>query len=149
MDDFVRFYKNFSTLIKDLNYKNSYIKERILSILYFADRHLSVNEIQAEFEKKYREKISLPAIYALLNFLDECKLSNSYNENGVMKFELNLKAHHDHMICEKCRKTISFCDEEIEQRQHEICSENGFEIIGHSMILYGICSECDKDDNQK
>ncbi|CAD7287771.1 Ferric uptake regulation protein [Campylobacter majalis] len=145
MQNFENFYKSFSSLSNDLNHKNSYIKERILNILYFSDTHLSANEIQAIFRKNYRENISLPAIYALLNFLDECKLSNVYIDNGVRKYELNLKTHHDHIICEKCRKAISFCDEVIEKRQHEIAYANGFELVGHSMILYGICSECSKN----
>ncbi|MFC2491449.1 MAG: Fur family transcriptional regulator, partial [Campylobacter curvus] len=83
-------------------------------------------------------------IYALLNFLDECHLCNSYDDGGIKKYELNLKAHHDHLICEKCGKVVEFHDEGIEQRQELICKERNFEAVAHTMVLYGICAECQK-----
>lgn len=142
MNNFDNFYKNFSTFLNELNHKNSYIKERILNILYQSNIHLSANEIKQKFQKIYKENISLTSIYGFLNFLDECHLTNAYDKNGIKKFELNLSAHHDHLICEKCHKVISFRDEIIEIRQDEICKSRNFECKSHSMIIYGICKNC-------
>ncbi|WP_169763946.1 Fur family transcriptional regulator [Campylobacter mucosalis] len=144
MNNFDNFYKNFSAFLSELNHKNSYIKERILNILYTSEKHLSANEIQLEFQKRFKDKISLPAIYTLLNFLDECHLTNTYEDNGIKKYELNLSSHHDHIICEKCQKVIEFHDDVIEEQQENIAKAKGFEIKTHSMILYGICDECIK-----
>ncbi|MGG7073119.1 transcriptional repressor [Campylobacter sp. 9BO] len=147
MSNFESFYKNFSSFLSQLNYKNSYIKERILSILYQSQSHLSAAQIQQIFSQKYGETISLTAIYGFLNFLDECHLTNTYEIDGVQKYELNLKSHHDHLICEKCHKVISFSDETIESRQDEICAKHGFVCKSHSMIIYGICAECSSIKN--
>lgn len=142
MDNFDNFYKNFSNFLSELNHKNSYVKERILRILYQSDRHLSAHEIQTIFRKNFKENISLPAIYGVLNFLFECGLTNSYDEDSTRKYELNLGAHHDHLICEICHKVVAFSDEIIEARQDEICDKHGFSSISHNMILYGICDQC-------
>lgn len=150
MDNFNQFYKIFSRFSKEFNHKNSYIKEQILSVLYLSEKHLSANEIQEVFKQRYKKTISLTAIYDLLNFINECGLTNSYDVNGVKKYELNLKNHHDHIICESCGKVVVFYDENIENRQYEICDSKNFILKDHTMILYGICADCqNKYDNDK
>ena len=52
--------------------------------------------------------------------------------------------HHDHIICTECGKIIEFADEEIEQRQLEICKEKGVKILQHSLQIWGICASCIK-----
>jgi Fur family ferric uptake transcriptional regulator len=32
----------------------------------------------------------------------------------------------------------------IEERQQAIAAENGFRIEDHSLVIYGICKECDR-----
>ncbi|MBR8462202.1 transcriptional repressor [Campylobacter sp. faydin G-105] len=144
MRDFDKFYKHISDFMGKLSHKNSYIKERILSIMYLSQMHLSANEIQEKFMRLHKENISLPTIYSLLNFLDECGLADIYEQNGIKKYELSLKSHHDHLICEKCGRVIEFHDEIIEQRQDEICHKMEFNALAHTMILYGICNNCER-----
>ncbi|QKF92362.1 Fur family transcriptional regulator [Campylobacter sp. CCUG 57310] len=142
MQNFDKFYSKFSAFLKDFNYKNSIQKERILKILYVSDEHLSAADIKAIFKDEFEESISLTAIYQFLNFLEEIALAISFEKGGVKKFELNLKSHHDHIICIKCGKVASFYDETIERRQDEICKEREFKNEGHTMILYGVCAQC-------
>ena len=84
----------------------------------------------------------MTSIYSFLNFLESHHLANSFEENGIKKFELNLKSSHDHLICEVCGKIVDFEDEMIEQRQEQICKERNFIEQSHTMILYGICGDC-------
>lgn len=142
MQNFDKFYSKFSEFLRDFNYKNSAQKERILKLLYMNNEHMSAADIQELYIKSYKENISLTAIYQLLNFLEEIDLAISFEENSVKKFELNLRSHHDHLICTKCAKIVSFYDDIIEKRQDIICKENEFKIQGHTMILCGICKEC-------
>lgn len=144
MRNFEKFYSKFSDFLRDFNYKNSAQKEKILKLLYTSDEHLSANEIQEFFNSDLRENISLTTIYQFLNFLKEIGLVSEFDEGGVRKFELNLKSHHDHLICIKCGKIVSFYDKFIEARQDIICKEKNFNTQGHTMILYGICQECQK-----
>ena len=144
MQNFEKFYSKFSDFLKDFNYKNSAQKEKILKLLYISDDHLSAIDIQREFNKNFEDGISLTTIYQFLNFLEEIGLAVSFEEGGIKKFELNLKSHHDHIICTKCGQIVSFYDDTIETRQDIICKNKNFKIEGHTMILYGICKECQK-----
>jgi Fur family ferric uptake transcriptional regulator len=40
------------------------------------------------------------------------------------------------MICLETGKVIEFVDDVIEQRQHEIAEEHGYEIEDHNLIIY-------------
>jgi len=77
----------------------------------------------------------MTSIYTFLNFLEEHHLANSFEQNGVKNYELNLKSSHDHLICEICGKVVDFEDEMIEQRQEQICSQSSFSAESHKMIL--------------
>jgi Fur family ferric uptake transcriptional regulator len=51
-------------------------------------------------------------------------------------FELAKGDHHDHMVCLDSSEVVEFTDPVIEQRQHEIAEEHGYELVDHSLVLY-------------
>ena len=65
-------------------------------------------------------------------------------EHGTAVFELDDGHHHDHLICVMCGKVVEFVDEEVEKRQAEVAAKHGYELVDHSMALYGVCPECRK-----
>ena len=142
MHTFDKFYMKFLELLRDCGYKNSAAKEQILKILFSSDEHLSASEIQNKIKSEFKRNVSLTAIYQFLNFLQDFGLVLSFEENGINKFELNLKSHHDHLVCTKCGATENFFDKDIEEKQEQICKNSGFKLEGHAMILYGICLKC-------
>ena len=142
MHTFDKFYMKFLDLLRDYGYKNSAAKEQILKILFSSDEHLGASEIQTKIKSEFRRNVSLTAIYQFLNFLQDFGLVLSFEENGINKFELNLKSHHDHLVCTKCGATENFFDKDIEEKQEQICRNSGFKLEGHAMILYGICLKC-------
>ena len=142
MEDFELFYKHFNEFLKAFGQKGSEIKEQILCVLFASKSHLSAQEICQKIYATYKNEISMTSIYTFLNFLEEHHLANSFEQNGVKNYELNLKSSHDHLICENCGKVVDFEDEMIEQRQDQICIQSSFSAESHKMILYGICSDC-------
>jgi len=131
VDNFELFYKHFKEFLEAFGQKS-----------FISNSHLSAQEISSEIYKIHKNEISMTSIYSFLNFLEMHHLANCFEENGVKKFELNLKSSHDHLICEICEKIVDFEDEMIEQRQEQICKEKNFSEQSHTMILYGICSDC-------
>jgi len=51
-------------------------------------------------------------------------------------FELDSGDHHDHMVCVESGKVIEFHNQEIERLQDQIARQHGYEITGHSLVLY-------------
>lgn len=134
--------------IKGLKYTNQ--RELVFRILLKSRKHLSAEEIHKEIKEQYSDSnVGIATVYRSLTFLEENDLISSvqFGQEGK-KYENNIKAHHDHLICIKCGKIIEFVDECIEKRQKEIAKTNNFNCLYHTMQLYGICKKCQKKEEE-
>ncbi|MDR2152727.1 MAG: transcriptional repressor [Helicobacteraceae bacterium] len=136
--------ERFVKILKDNDLKYTFQREVILRAIVASDSHFIPEELKLKLSKEYGcPHIGTATIYRTLSLLEEAGIvtSVSFGANGK-KYEYGLKAHHDHMICDRCGKMIEFIDEEIENRQKEIAALHGFKIVNHAMQLRGICKEC-------
>lgn len=53
-----------------------------------------------------------------------------------MRFELNARPHHDHLIDVETGEIREFVSAEIERLQRRIARELGYDIIAHRLELY-------------
>lgn len=118
---------------------------KILHILEHAkERHLSAEEIH-KMLNDMGEEIGLATVYRVLTQFHEAGLVKRHHfEEGYSVFELDLGAHHDHLVCIKCGSVKEFVDEMIEERQKQVASQAGYSMTDHSLNIYGICGECKK-----
>jgi Fur family transcriptional regulator, ferric uptake regulator len=94
--------------------------------------------------KKIDISIGQATVYRMLKLLSDSGIARKLEMgNGVPVYELGVgKKHHDHLICEKCYKTVEFHDETLEKLQLKLAESHNFTLTGHKMFLYGICSQC-------
>jgi Fur family ferric uptake transcriptional regulator len=84
--------------------------------------------------------IGLATVYRVLTqFVSAGVLRRSQIEEGRAVFELERGEHHDHIICVRCGRIAEFVDADIERRQREIAQERGFELVEHTLAMYGVC----------
>ena len=118
---------------------------KILEILEAnQQRHMSAEDVYKYLIDADAE-IGLATVYRVLTQFEGAGLvCRRHFETGQSVFELNSGDHHDHLVCIKCGKVVEFCDPIIEERQSKIAEERNFRIEDHSLVLYGICAECEK-----
>ena len=116
---------------------------KVLEILEdHAEGHLSAEEIYRLLTAA-GEEIGLATVYRVLTQFESAGLVARHNfEGGHSVFELAQGEHHDHILCVKCGRVEEFVDPVIEERQHEIAREKGFEMTDHSLHIFGICAAC-------
>lgn len=140
---------NFKTLLKKNNLKFTIQREVILETLYDSKEHLTPESLHHLIQKKYPDlKTGIATVYRTLALLEESNMvtSLSFGAQGK-KYELGAKEHHDHLICTQCGNITEFVDEQIEGRQHKIAEQLKFKMQDHSMQIYGICKQCQKENN--
>ncbi|MEA1956598.1 MAG: Fur family transcriptional regulator [Campylobacterota bacterium] len=140
---------NFKTLLKKNNLKFTIQREVILETLYDSDEHLTPESLHHLIQEKYEDlKTGIATVYRTLALLEDSNMvtSLSFGAQGK-KYELGAKEHHDHLICTQCGAITEFVDEQIEDRQHKIADELNFKMQDHSMQIYGICNNCQKENN--
>lgn len=137
--------KNFKQHITNLKLKNTIQKDYILKTLYFAKRHLTVDEITEELKAKYNVTIAIATVYKVIKLLEDLKIVTCLDIlDNAKYYELNLSSHHDHLVCTSCRLIIEFNDEIIENKQIQIATKYDFTLDNHIMTIYGLCNTCQK-----
>ncbi len=131
--------------IKEAGLKVTRPREKILAALERSERrHLSAEDVYKELLSS-GEDIGLATVYRVLTQFEGAGLvCRRHFEGGQSVFELNSGTHHDHLICIKCGRVVEFVDALIEERQQAIAVDKGFRIEDHSLVIYGVCGDCDR-----
>jgi Fe2+/Zn2+ uptake regulation proteins len=110
---------------------------KILQILENStERHLSAEDVY-KLLLEAGEDVGLATVYRVLTQFESASLVERHNfDGGHSVFELDRGDHHDHMVCVASGKVIEFHNEKIEQLQRDIAADHGYEITGHSLVLY-------------
>lgn len=139
----------FSDYLSRQNLKMTPQRRIILETFLESQGHLSSEELY-ELVKANNPNIGQATVYRTIKLLSDSGIAVTVDfSDGVARYELEYgQAHHDHIICEICRKNIEIVDEEIERRQEELAAQHGFVLSHHSMYLYGICEDCRKKRNK-
>jgi Fur family ferric uptake transcriptional regulator len=132
-----------SAQIKQAGLKVTLPRVKILDALESSDkRHLSAEDVYRMLLQK-GEEIGLATVYRVLTQFESAGLVCRHNfEGGQSVFELNRGGHHDHLVCVRCGKVVEFMDETIEECQRAIARQKGFVLEDHSLVIYGLCSDC-------
>ena len=110
---------------------------KILQILESSEnRHMSAEDVYKALLDA-GEDVGLATVYRVLTQFEGAGLVERHNfDGGHSVFELDRGDHHDHMVCIETGKVIEFHNAEIEELQHKIADEAGYDITGHSLVLY-------------
>ena len=110
---------------------------KILEVLEDSkQRHLSAEDVYKELLKA-GEDVGLATVYRVLTQFESAGLVERHHfDSGHSVFELDRGKHHDHMVCMETGKVIEFHNQHIENLQQQIADEHGYELTGHSLVLY-------------
>ena len=123
--------------LKQAGLKATLPRLRILEILESSEqKHVSAEDVYRALLQA-GEDVGLATVYRVLTQFEGAGLVIRHNfASGHSVFELDRGGHHDHMVCAETGKVIEFQNEEIEDLQHKIAAEHGYELVDHSLVLY-------------
>lgn len=135
--------------LKKAGLKVTLPRMKILEILDEGDaRHFSAEDVYKQLLEA-GEEIGLATVYRVLTQFEGAGLVNRHHfEGGHSVFELNRGPHHDHILCVRCGRVDEFVDETIEELQEAIAARAGYRMTDHSLYIYGICKECQKQEGR-
>jgi Fur family ferric uptake transcriptional regulator len=123
--------------LKEAGLKVTLPRLKILNLLeQSSERHLSAEDVY-KLLLAAGEDVGLATVYRVLTQFESAGLVVRHNfEEGHAIFELTSEHHHDHMVCVDTNQVIEFVNKEIEDLQHKIAEEHGYELIDHNLVLY-------------
>jgi len=129
-----------STDLRKAGLKATLPRLKILGILEGTlARHMTAEDVYKNLLDA-DEEIGLATVYRVLTQFESAGLVIRHNfEGGRSVFELDMGTHHDHMVCVECGRVFEFVDNEIEKRQKQVATDNGFLMDDHALYIYGVC----------
>ena len=126
-----------TAILKEVGLKVTQPRLKILELLERRRfKHMTADDIYRELNK-HGDDMGLATVYRVLNQFEASGLVIKHNfEGGQAYYELDSGGHHDHMVCVETGKVMEFVNEEIEELQHKIAEEAGYEIEDHSLVIY-------------
>ena len=127
--------------LKSTGLKATLPRLKILEIFQTGQqRHMTAEDVFRVLLEE-RSDVALATVYRVLAQFEQADiLLRSHFESGKAVYELNEGQHHDHLVCLDCGRVEEFFDAEIEQRQHTVARDKGFQISDHALSLYAHCT---------
>lgn len=141
-----RFTELFHIYLKKLKLRCTTQRSLVLDIVLNSDRHIDA-ETLINIVRKKDHTIGVATVYRTLRMMTDAKLLVEHYFDGTRaRFEFidSQNDHHDHIICQVCKKIVEFFNEDLENLQIKIAKELNFDLKNHRMELFGVCPECQK-----
>ncbi len=134
--------QDFQEYVSAKGMKNTAQRTLIAEVFMSSKGHLSTEEVYHAV-CSVDPSVGQATVYRAMKLLCEAELAHEVHlGDGVTRYESQKKAHHDHLVCEKCGKTVEIMNKKIERLQENIAEKHGFVPTRHVLCLYGICSDC-------
>jgi Fur family ferric uptake transcriptional regulator len=111
----------------------------------FAQHNHFDAELLIEELKAAGLRVSRATVYRTLNKLVDAGLLRRLDLGQRTFFEHDYGyPHHEHLVCERCNRIIEFQSPALEALMREVCSSHQFQSSGHTLVIRGTCSECNR-----
>jgi Fur family ferric uptake transcriptional regulator len=111
----------------------------------FAQHNHFDAEILIEDLKRAGLRVSRATVYRTLNKLVDAGMLRRLEFGPRTFFEHDYGyPQHEHLVCEKCGRIIEFQSPAIDSQLREVCAQHQFQPTGHTLVVRGTCSECNR-----
>jgi Fur family ferric uptake transcriptional regulator len=89
--------------------------------------------------------VGTASVYRALAALQDAGLVHAFDlGDGERRWELVHAdgAHHHHLVCDACGRTVAFDDPVLEQAIEHVADRLGAEVAAHDVVLHGRCMAC-------
>src|SRR5262245_54852095 len=104
--------------------------------------HVALQDLLSSARKKH-PGVGLATVYRTVKLMEEAGIAEARQfESGHTLYEVSEgRAHHDHLICDRCGYITEFESDEIEQLQDSAARRFGFNVLRHRHELFGLCGK--------
>jgi len=122
-------------------------RQAILALINDSSSHWDAESILAAMREN-GQQIGIATVYRALAAMEAANLIDAMFIGERKCYERMDKDHHDHLLCSVCGGIEEFFHPQIEALQEKIADEYDFIMEGHSLILQGICQQCQNKKNK-
>ena len=138
--------ERFSQFLKTRGKRVTTQRQIIVEQVFSHHDHFDADELLDHLKEPIaRREVSRPTVYRTLGELVDAGMLLKMNLGGRSIFEHSYGyPQHDHLLCKQCNRLIEFHSPELEQLREAVADKHDFQVLGHRMMISGICAECGK-----
>ena len=114
----------------------------VAALLAETDEFRTAQQLYDDLRKR-GDSVGLTTVYRALQSLTAASEVDSItSDDGETVYRKCSDAHHHHLVCRKCGKTVEITGPTVESWAESMAKENGFTEVSHTMELFGLCAQC-------
>ena len=114
----------------------------VAALLAETDEFRTAQQLYDDLRKR-GDSVGLTTVYRALQSLTAASEVDSItSDDGETVYRKCSDAHHHHLVCRKCGKTVDITGPTVESWADSMAKENGFTEVSHTMELFGLCAQC-------
>jgi Fur family ferric uptake transcriptional regulator len=123
--------------------KHSAKRHEVLEAFLNTEGHVDAQELY-EAMRRQGKRIGYSTVWRTLKLLVWAGLAREVElgDNRVRFEHLYLHPHHDHLVCLGCGRATEFLEPRLERLQDRVAKYHHFKAQRHSLVIYGLCKEC-------
>lgn len=135
--------------IAEIGGKRSKSRAQVIEVFFRAGTHMTVEELTHAVRKRNRS-VGYATVYRTVKLLARLDYAKELEfGDGLKRYESNLVAHHDHLVCQECGGVSEFKEPRIETLQEQVAKRHGFLPTMHRLDIYGYCRQCATADKKE
>ena len=88
-------------------------------------------------------RLGLVSVYRTLELLEAMRLVQGVHELEGCQAFIAASADHAHLlVCQNCGRVVPFAGDDLRGLINSVSRKSGFQIEGHWLQLFGLCSNC-------
>lgn len=128
--------------------KRSKSRSQVIEIFFRTGTHVTVEELTHEVRKR-NPSVGFTTVYRTVKLLARLGYAKELDfGDGLKRYENNLVAHHDHLVCQECGEVSEFEEPRIETLQEQVARKHGFLPTMHRLDIYGYCRQCASEEKK-
>jgi Fur family ferric uptake transcriptional regulator len=134
----------WQSFLGERHLKVSKSRDAVIAVFLETKSHVDLQALHAMARKRH-PGVGFATVYRTMKLLEEAGLAHArhFGDTRETLYEVAVgRAHHDHLICERCGRIVEFVSPEVEHLQDKIAARYGFRLAAHRHELYGLCPTC-------
>jgi Fur family ferric uptake transcriptional regulator len=116
----------------------------LVRYIFSQHNHFDADQL-VDAVKRERFRISRATVYRTLTKLVDAGMLRRLEVGSRTFYEHDYGyPQHEHLYCQQCHQMIEFQHAAILAIIDEVCRQHGFRSSGHSLIVRGLCSACNR-----